>query len=91
MQTCAVLKDGSIQCWGGNVVGELGDGTTTNSSVPVRVSNITNASGVAGGQQFTCAADSDGVAHCWGHNSYGQLGNNTLNVNSPVPVTVSSF
>ena len=35
--SCAVLSDGTVQCWGHNSFGELGNGTTTASAVPVRV------------------------------------------------------
>ncbi len=47
--TCAVLNGGTIQCWGNNGFGQLGNGSTTNSSVPVTVSGITDAVTVASG------------------------------------------
>ena len=48
--TCVVLNGGTIQCWGGNGYGALGNGTSTNGSdVPVTVAGITNATAVAAG------------------------------------------
>ncbi len=88
--TCAMLNGGSIQCWGFNQAGELGNGTTTDSSVPVTVSGISNAVAVAADDYHTCAVLSAGTVQCWGYNYNGELGNGTT-TDSTVPVTVSSI
>ena len=64
--TCAALSDGTVQCWGTNASGQLGDGTTTNSSVPVNVSGVTTASVVYTYDDYTCAGLTDGTYTCWG-------------------------
>ena len=45
--SCAVLQNGAVKCWGKNDIGQLGDGTTNSSSVPVAVRGITTAIAVA--------------------------------------------
>ncbi len=89
-----VVAGGAVYCWGYNAFGQLGNGTTTNSSVPVAVTTTGVLSGktivaVAAGYSHTCVRDSDGKAYCWGHGTLGELGNNTT-TNSPVPVAVST-
>jgi alpha-tubulin suppressor-like RCC1 family protein len=38
--TCGVTTAGAAYCWGGNEVGELGNGTVANSNVPVAVRGV---------------------------------------------------
>lgn len=87
--TCAVLRDGTVRCWGSNEVGQLGDGrTTTASSTPVRVAGLTGVTAIAAGWTHTCALLSAGTVRCWGRNNLGQLGNGVSGAISPTPVMV---
>jgi prepilin-type N-terminal cleavage/methylation domain-containing protein len=87
---CALISNGTVRCWGRNDYGQLGNGTTTDSSTPVQVSGITNATQVSLGAAHACARLADSTVRCWGYNFYGQLGNGT-NTNSTVPVTVTGL
>lgn len=73
--TCALLGGGTIDCWGANEDGQLGDGgTESESDVPVRVSGISNAISVAVSEESVCALLASGSIDCWGADSYGDLG-----------------
>jgi alpha-tubulin suppressor-like RCC1 family protein len=73
--TCAVLDDGTAECWGANARGQLGDGNAPTSSLtPTAVSGLTNAVSIAAGGQFTCALLNTHQVSCWGANDVGQLG-----------------
>ncbi|MFB9312307.1 RCC1 domain-containing protein [Nocardioides plantarum] len=92
--TVALASDGSVHSWGMGRGGRLGDGTTTNRSIPVAV-DATGASSLAGktvtaiacGEEHTIALASDGTLHAWGVGDWGQLGNGAYD-NSPTPVAV---
>ncbi|XXF78412.1 RCC1 repeat-containing protein [Myxococcaceae bacterium GXIMD 01537] len=75
--TLALREDGTAWAWGGNWFGQLGDGTRTKSSVPVRVSGLTGVKSVAAGGGFSLAVREDGTVWAWGLNSDGQLGDGT--------------
>lgn len=92
--TC-VIASARVHCWGNNDNGQLGNGTTTDSTVPVAVT-VSSASAlsnkevidVSAGYYFTCALSSDGSVACWGRNDSGQLGNdNRQNKSTPVAVS----
>ncbi len=84
--TCAIYGSGGLHCWGQNFSGQLGDGTTANSEIPVVVPGLTGVTSVSAGRVHTCAI-ARGVVKCWGDGSDGQLGNRTTN-SSPTPVPV---
>lgn len=95
-EVCGII-DGNTWCWGGNGHGQLGDGTTNDSTVPVEVSRLPG--GLAGktdkliavGNQFGCIVTTDNTIYCWGYNYTGQLGNgDETEQHTPVPVDTST-
>ena len=89
----ALCSDGTLVSWGQNDYGQLGNNSTTDSSVPVAVATAgTPLAGktviaVAAGGSYSLALCSDGTLAAWGFGNNGALGNDSFN-NSSVPVAV---
>ncbi len=92
--TCAVTTLGNGYCWGRGLEGQLGDGLTTGSPVPVGVTVVTTFKSMSLGTGPSIAVHSCGIesgtnlAYCWGDNGGGQLGDGT-NMPRLAPVAVS--
>jgi len=93
--SCAVLNNSnaSIECWGHNDYGQLGNATESNSPVPVGVKALTQVKSLAAGDDFTCAVIAGGAVYCWGDNWFGSLGDGTGSHGSysTVPARVVGF
>jgi alpha-tubulin suppressor-like RCC1 family protein len=81
--TCALLRDRTVECWGKNYEGQLGDGTRVDALRPVRVTvldpgkrvkPLANVAAITAGSQHTCALLESREVYCWGSNFAGQLG-----------------
>jgi len=83
--TCGMTTVDTTYCWGYNFYGQLGNGTNTDSNVPVAVSSggHTFVSAPAG-LYHSCGVTTEAKAACWGRNSDGQLGNG-MRTDSNVP------
>ena len=89
--TCALTAEGAAYCWGRNTRGQLGDGSSTNTTVPVAVTGGLTFSSLSAGKAHTCGVTTTLIVYCWGANSFGQLGNGAaaIGIASNVPVKVA--
>ncbi len=84
--TCVILDDGSVRCWGDDQFGQLGHdgtyeihgGTATNSIVAHGAVPLPQkAIAISTGGNHTCVILADRTVRCWGDGEYGQLGNDS--------------
>ncbi|MCG8423004.1 MAG: hypothetical protein MJE77_34295, partial [Proteobacteria bacterium] len=77
--TCVALDDGTAQCWGSNVHGQLGIGAQSGiHSDPAPVTRLGDVINLTAGRRAACAEKSDGTTWCWGfQRRYGLLGDGT--------------
>ena len=87
----AVTSTGAVFNCGKNDDGELGDGGTTDSDVPVKVELPagTKVTAVVAGAGHSLAVTSTGAVLAWGLNLYGALGNGSTGGSSGMPVIVT--
>ena len=89
-QSCFMLDNGSVKCWGKNNLGQLGLGDTINRGdnssemgdnlTAIDLGNGRTATAIAAGNHHTCAILDNASIKCWGSNASGQLGlGNTSN------------
>ena len=76
LNTCVLVENKTVKCWGDNNGGQLGH-SIGNQSVPVVIPGISNVQKIQTGGQFICALLDDETVRCWGWNGMGQLGDGT--------------
>jgi alpha-tubulin suppressor-like RCC1 family protein len=93
--TCAVHVGGALYCWGGNLYGQLGVGTSgvdASMDLPTRVPDPGPAAAtwslVSARGSHACATQTDGSLWCWGYGGNGQLGIGPTSGNVPLPAAV---
>jgi alpha-tubulin suppressor-like RCC1 family protein len=74
--TCALLRGGTVKCWGNNLTGQLGTGNSASVKAPPAspIGLGSSATQITAAGQYTCALLQGGAVKCWGYNGNGQLG-----------------
>lgn len=86
--SCAVAADRTAWCWGDNARGQLGNGTTVSTAVPVAAATTARFVEATAGWFHTCGATLLAGVQCWGDNASGKLGLGTSGGFQTSPATV---
>lgn len=95
--SCALTHAGTVMCWGSNTTGDLGNGTATDSDIPVQVLDVAGTAPLSGvvaisaGQYFVCALTSAGAVLCWGDNAEQELGPEPSGFRTGLPNVVTGI
>lgn len=86
---CALRRSGRVDCWGGNLGGQLGSDVGAQSLRPIPVRGLGRVVQLTAGDNHNCVLlTDDNTTLCWGGNDHGQLGDGTL-VSRATPQWVS--
>lgn len=89
--TCALTDEGKALCWGANAAGQLGTGSTVETTpTPQVVGATVSFTDLSAGREHACALSADGGAHCWGHDPNGALGRAATLARVPTSVVTSA-
>lgn len=93
--SCALMSAGTVKCWGENLSGAIGDGTTTQRNTPTDVTGLlSSVTDLSSGASHNCVVLANpflGRVQCWGRNIYGQIGDgSTTQRNSATSVLDAS-
>jgi alpha-tubulin suppressor-like RCC1 family protein len=80
----------TVKAWGDNASSQLGDGTTTDRTIPVSVGTLNGATAIAHSGKHGLAVMADGTVRAWGQNGSGQLGDGTYTTRT-TPAQVSGL
>ncbi len=90
--TLALLSNGTVQAWGNNEHGQLGNGSTKSSSTPAGVQGLSEVRAIAARGNYSLALLANGTVMAWGSNEHDQLGNGeVVEPESDVPVPVEGL
>jgi alpha-tubulin suppressor-like RCC1 family protein len=87
----ALLAGGTVEAWGEDKFGELGNGAIARAEAPVAVSGLSGVSAISASGEHSLALLTDGTVMAWGEDKFGELGDGSAGESSDVPVAVSGL
>jgi hypothetical protein len=88
---CVLHAAGTVECWGRNEVGQLGDGTIANRDTPAPVTGLPPVVEIASTCVSTCGRTEHGEVWCWGGGDLGEIGDGNRAGHRTQPVHVSGI